>query len=153
MTTPSVTLRLTVAYGQYLETMTSTLNQRLDRFLCFIQFLLGASVFADSRYGWLTGTLIALISAFQFACKPGNTAGHARLQALQYKTLGDEIDKLAHDEALRRLHDIEKNDSTFSTLLCNPARLRALISLDLKPDTTLNRCERVIAALAGGIPR
>ena len=152
MSQPSDTLKLTVHYGYYLEVMTSTLNQRLDRFLCFCQFLLGASVFADSAFGWLIGFLIAAISAAQLACKPGAAAGHARLQAQRYRVLCDDLETLDHATAQARLHDIEKNDSTVNTLLCNPARLRACIALGFRKDASLTRKERLTAWMGGGIP-
>lgn len=152
MTTPSVTLKLTVHYGYYLEVMTSTLNQRADRFLCFCQFLLGASVFAESANGWLIGFLIALISAIQLACKPGAAAGYAKLQAHRYKKLCDALGTLSHDDAQAQLHKIEESDSQANTLLCNPARLRACIALGLKKDAILTRWEKLAACLGGGIP-
>ncbi|EBC4877339.1 hypothetical protein C2W27_14425 [Salmonella enterica] len=152
MKKPSVTLELTVYYSYYLEVMTEALNRRTDRFLCFVQFLLGASVFTDSRYGWLIGFVIALISAVQFSCKPGTAAGHAKLQAHRYKKLCDELPELNRDQVLSRLHKIEENDSQINTRLCNPARLRACIALGLKKDAKLSPCEKVIAYLAGGIP-
>ncbi|HBY9743091.1 Uncharacterised protein [Klebsiella pneumoniae] len=152
MSKPSETLRLTVHYGYYLEVMTSTLNQRLDRFLCFCQFLLGASVFADSTFGWLIGFLIAAISAAQLAYKPGAAAGHAKLQAQRYKILCDELNTLDSAAAQAKLHDIEENDSPINTLLCNPARLRACIALGFQKDAVLTGKERLVACLGGGIP-
>jgi hypothetical protein len=152
MSKPSDTLKLTAHYSYYLEVMTGTLNQRIDRFLCFCQFLLGASVFADSAYGWLIGFLIAAISAAQLAYKPGAAAGHAKLQAHRYKMLCDTLDKLDHDEAQAQLHKIEENDSQINTLLCNPARLRACIALGFKKDATLTSREKLAACLGGGIP-
>lgn len=153
MQKPSLTLPLTAHYSYYLEVMTETLCRRADRFLCFVQFLLGASVFADSRYGWLAGSVIALISAVQFSCKPGALAGHARLQAQRYKKLCDELPALDPAQALAYLHKIEENDSPVNTRLCNPARLRACIALGQKKDTTLTPGEKLMAHLAGGIPQ
>ncbi|WP_339057541.1 hypothetical protein [Candidatus Regiella endosymbiont of Tuberolachnus salignus] len=151
-TQPPRDLLFELYYSYYLEKMTETLNRRIDKLGCFFQMFLGLVVVVNSAYGWLCGILIASMSGFQFSFKPGEVAGHAKNQALKYRQLIDEIEKISPDIIAKKRLEIEKEDSPTLSSLFNPARKRAAITLNYPQEKPLTLNEKCFAWMAGGIP-
>lgn len=153
---PSDELNFEINFNAHLARMTDSLNSRLDKFCCFIQVLMGASIFAQSGYGWLFGIIIAVMSALQLAYKPGEVAGNAKVQALRYQQLADELSILSPEEVRIKRNKIEEQDTSPVMSLFNPARKRTCIALygeDVESNYRLNFQERVVCFIAGGIPK
>ncbi|MGO2460536.1 MAG: hypothetical protein ACTH8P_10165 [Ewingella sp.] len=153
---PSGDLIFEINFNAHLARMTDSLNSRLDKFCCFIQVLLGASIFAQSGYGWLFGIIIAVISALQLAYKPGEAAGNAKVQALRYQQLADELSILSPEEIRNKRNKIEEQDTSPVMSLFNPARKRTSIAIygkDVESEFELNFLERFVCFIAGGIPK
>jgi hypothetical protein len=153
MSQPSDEQKFLVYYNQYLELMTETLNRRCERTLCFCQFLLGSAVFAQSPHGWLFGAAVAVCAAFQYSWNPGEIAANARMQAYRYQLLRDAFDDMTQEELARQISATEQSDSPLMNALLNPARCRAYIALGWPQVEILTRREKIMAWLAGGIPR
>ncbi|WP_340617190.1 hypothetical protein [Xenorhabdus entomophaga] len=145
-----------VNYAYYLEEMTSIYNHRCNQLCSFLQLFLGASVFANTQYGWLFGLFIAFISALQFSLKFGEKAGNAKAQVSRYRILLDELSSLSEDDIIKRMQSIEKSDTQTLSSLKNPARKRTFIALngsDIESNKPLTRLERISSVIGGGIPR
>lgn len=153
---PSDDLIFEINYNAHLARMTETLNGRIDKFCCFVQVLLGATIFAQSSYGWLFGIIIAIMSAFQLAYKPGEAAGNSKVQALRYQQLADELTLLSGEMIRAKRDKIEEQDTAPLTSLFNPARKRTSIALygkDVESGYKLTFQERIFSGIAGGIPK
>jgi hypothetical protein len=145
-----------VNYAYYLEEMTGIYNNRCNQFCAFIQLFLGASVFANTPYGWLFGMFIAFISALQFSLKFGEKAGNAKAQVSRYRMLLDEMPNLSESEILKQMQSIEKSDTQTLSSLKNPARKRTFIALndcDIESNRPLTRLEKISSVIGGGIPK
>lgn len=156
MEQPSDQIKFEVSYSIYLAEMTETFNRRINQFFTFLQFLLGASISGDIRYGWLLGFLIACVSAIQFTVKFGERSGNAKSQVRRYRRLADELPQLDEDQIKVRMQEIEESDPRTLTSLYNPARKRASIALygiDREADHPLTRWEQIVAFISGGIPK
>ncbi|EDV9532938.1 hypothetical protein ZP60_001519 [Salmonella enterica subsp. enterica] len=153
MSQPSNEQRFYVCYNHYLELMTEVLNRRIERWLCFLQFLLGSAIFAQSSFGWLCGAAVALCAAIQFSWNPGKIASNAKIQSYRYQQLRNNFDNLTSEELAHKISIIEKNDSPLVNSLLNPARRRAYIALGWDSPEELTRWEKLMSFFAGGIPR
>ncbi|CCW29791.1 putative Fels-2 prophage protein [Xenorhabdus nematophila F1] len=145
-----------VTYAYYLEEMTGIYNHRCNQLCSFLQLFLGASVFANTQYGWLFGLCIAFISALQFSLKFGEKAGNAKAQVSRYSVLLDDMLNLDESEIIKRKQSIEKSDTQTLSSLKNPARKRTFIHLhdsDTESDRPLTKLEKISAIIGGGIPK
>ncbi|EDC3659603.1 hypothetical protein GPP61_001980 [Salmonella enterica] len=153
MSQPSDEQRFYVCYNHYLELMTEVFNRRIERWLCFLQFLLGSAIFAQSSFGWLCGAAVALCAAIQYSWNPGKIASNAKKQSYRYQQLRNDFDKLTSEELSHKISIIEENDSPLINSLLNPARCRAYIALGWPQPEKLTRWEKLMSFFAGGIPR
>lgn len=135
--------------------MTSTLLGRIDRGASFITLFLGASVFADVPH-WLQyaiATGLCATTVYVIVFQPGACALKAAAQQSAYEDLNAKSGALPDDELSREFAAIQKQDSSVLGALHNAAHVGECIRLDREPNITLSWRERVIAWLAGDLPR
>ncbi|EBW6359715.1 hypothetical protein DPU24_02450 [Salmonella enterica subsp. enterica serovar Oranienburg] len=85
-------------------------------------------------------------------------AAKASLQACRYYDLICRLNTLTDSELREQLHVLERDDSRTLNVFFNPARIRAYIMLGGAESAeqelaTMNRREKLFAAMAGGIPQ
>ncbi|MGF6936832.1 hypothetical protein OKW41_005994 [Paraburkholderia sp. UCT70] len=144
-----------LGYSARLERMTSTLLGRIDRGTSFAQLFLGASIFANGP-NWLQyviATLLCAITVFVIVYQPAVKQMLAAAQRDAYDCLLVKARDLPDAEISEQLVAIQKQDSAVLGALCNPAHLGECIRLDREPNVTLDRHERLVAWLAGDLPR
>ncbi|MGJ3447404.1 hypothetical protein [Enterobacter sp. PTB] len=139
-------------YCYWLETMTETLNRRIETIMNAIMLFLGALVSGTHHFSWLFGIIIAILSACRVAWQFGKKAEAARQQAKRYGVLAHEMDELDLSEVKARLSMIEEFDSVTLNSLFNPARNRACISLNNNHRESLTVMEKFTSLLGGGVP-
>ncbi|MFP9230162.1 hypothetical protein [Pectobacterium cacticida] len=140
-------------YSYYLEVMTEILNRRVDTAINAVILTLGAAVFANSSYGRLFGGIVAVLTGFRIACKFSQKAANAKAQTLRYSRLIDDAHGLTPSDISHRLSTLEEFDSDTLSSLLNPARQRAIIKMGLPNSESLSLFEKLMAFLAGGIPK
>lgn len=153
MPRPSDEQKFNLYYNQYLELMVETFNRRFERWLCFLQFLLGSTIFAQSSFGWFCGAAVALCAAIQYSWNPGKIASNAKMQSYRYQQLRNNFDNLTSEELSHKISIIKESDSPPVNALLNPARCRAYIALGWPSPEELTRWEKLMSFFAGGIPR
>ncbi|HAU4403173.1 TPA: hypothetical protein ACQVJ5_003671 [Serratia marcescens] len=147
-------LRFRIWYSYWLEVMTETINRRIDLTANAVMLILGAGIFANSGLSQLFGAIVAIISGIRVAFQHGKKSEAARQQAKRYLSLINEMHNLSVDEMNARVNMLEEFDSNALSSLFNPARNRAMISLGKKKHhEKLSIVERLVSALAGGVPR
>jgi hypothetical protein len=144
-----------LGYSARLERMTSTLLGRIDRGTSFAQLFLGASVFANvpNWLQYLIATSLCGITIFVIVYQPAVKQMLAAAQRDAYDGLLAKSKLLSDTEISEQLVTIQKQDSAVLGALCNPAHVGECIRLDREPNVSLNRHERVMAWLAGDLPR
>lgn len=139
-------------YCYWLETMTETLNRRIETIMNAIMLILGAMVSGAHHFSWLFGIIIAVLSGCRVAWQFGKKAEAARQQAKRYGVLAHEMGTLEPAEIKARLGMIEEFDSAPLSSLFNPARNRACISLNNRHREHLTLIEKLTSLLGGGVP-
>lgn len=144
-----------LGYSARLERMTSTLLGRIDRGTSFAQLFLGAAVFANvpNWLQYLIATLLCAITVFVIVYQPAVKQMLAAAQRDSYDGLLAKSKFLSDTEISEQLVAIQKQDSTVLGALCNPAHLGECIRLDREANVTLDTHERLVAWLAGDLPR
>lgn len=144
-----------LGYSARLESMTSTLLGRIDRGTSFAQLFLGASVFANgpSWLQYVIATLLCGITVFVIVYQPAVKQMLAAAQHDAYECLLTKSKLLSDEDIAEHLVAIQKQDSAVLGALCNPAHVGECIRLEREPNVRLNRHERLIAWMAGDLPR
>lgn len=147
-------LEFTVYNSLNIEKLSETMNARADRLCAFLLILLGSAVFASIGSAFWLGFMVAVISATQFVCRFGESAGAARAQKLRYTSLLNRMSKLSDTELAEQLERIEDHDgrplAAVEEIAFNKARLmRGCKETELD---TLSRPARVLAYFIGGNP-
>ncbi|AVY99415.1 hypothetical protein DAI21_18040 [Lelliottia sp. WB101] len=147
----SFDIKFRLAYSYHLEYFTSVLLRRFDKFLLFIQFVLGSAVVTDRGPSFVYGVLVAVIAGLQFVIKPGEVAGAAKQQARHYSELLDDYiaEAIDTDTVRKKIKIIEKSDSDAPASLKAPAWNAAAISLDSEGRDATNLLGRFFIWLCG----
>lgn len=145
-------LEFQIAYSSRLERMTAVLLSRIDRVVTFAQLLFGASVFANAPH-IPAGILIAAFAAYSFVYQPGIKSMQALTQKQKYDELLAQAPKLTDDELRTRFYALQENDLLEIGSLCHAAHVGEEIRLGHSPSIVLSRYERLMAWLAGDLPR
>jgi hypothetical protein len=145
-------LEFQIAYSSRLERMIAILLSRIDRVVTFAQILLGASVFAHAPY-IPVGTLITVFAAYSFVYQPGIKSMQALTQKQKYDDLLAQALKLTDDELKARFYALQENDVPEIGELCHAAHMGEEIRLGHPPSVVLSKYERLVAWLAGDLPR
>jgi len=144
-----------LGFSARLERMTSTLLGRIDRGTSFAQLFLGAAVFANGP-NWVQNsiaTLLCAITVFVIVYQPAVKQMLAATQRDAYDSLHAQSASLSDEQISEQLLAIQRQDSAVLGALYNPAHFGECIRLNREPNVTLNRHERLIAWLAGDLPR
>ncbi|HEJ8280784.1 TPA: hypothetical protein SML19_001244 [Klebsiella oxytoca] len=148
----TVNLIFQATYCYYLEVMTETFNRRTDNLMNFLLILTGGLTSIGVQFGWLCGILAVFFSAYRVAYKPADKAARAEAQKKRYSRLLSDIPAAPNAEIARRIAELEEFDSSAPTSLYNPARNRTSVELRLDIES-LTKFEKIMALLAGGIPK
>ncbi|AHM72987.1 hypothetical protein [Yersinia hibernica] len=141
-------------YSHHLELMHATLMGRIDKLLSILLLVLGGSAFAQFGSLFIFGAAVALVSAFQFVCQPGNESGRSLEHARKYLQLITIEPTLTDEELFKRFIEAQSLDNLPWGTLKNAAYKRAAIKLNLIDETPpLTFIERCVARMAGDLPR
>ncbi|MEF9677008.1 hypothetical protein ABRQ00_13000 [Pectobacterium aroidearum] len=140
-------------YSYNLETMTMIFHSRIDKLLTAIQLISGTAVIANTGLGWFFALPVVVIATTQLIWQPSIIAERASVQCRQYADLLYNSDTLPAEDIFKALKTLHHTDSTPFGSLLNPAYKRAAISSGLPDDTTLTTYEKVMAWIAGDLPR
>lgn len=140
-------------YSFHLNTMQATLLARLDKLLSFTLLLLGSAVAAS--FGWQAalGFIVAALSAIQFVWQPGRASMLAERQAAAYRTLLGQTSQLDTIQLQQSYQQLQQSDPAEIGSLRDPAFKRAVIALDLEDTIALTPWQRIMAWLAGDLPK
>jgi hypothetical protein len=153
MTQTKHELLFAIHYAIRLEKMTANLMGRLDRVSSFVQLLLGAAVFADSPYQKLIGIILVLTSMFAFVWQPAGKAAQARSQKQEYERLLVAASSMAEDALATSIQEVRAKNSDEIGALCTAAHIGVEISMGLVQSVRLSPREKIVAWLAGDLPR
>ncbi|CAH3740095.1 hypothetical protein [Enterobacter hormaechei] len=146
-------LEFDIHYSFFIEKMNYTLLNRIDKGITLVLIVLGFSVFAPYNNMFLFGVAVAILSVLQLVYQFGQEAGLSKEQMRQYKRMLVEFSTLSDDDLRTRYLKIQDADSNPWQSLQDAAFKRTCIALGRKDDTELSFFHRVIAWLAGDLPR
>jgi hypothetical protein len=153
MTRPELIFQ--ICLSARLERMTATLLGRVDRGASFLTLFLSASIFAGVA-SWLQysiAVMLCAITCFTIVYQPATRAVQANLQRAAYDALYARASSLTNEQLHEELNKLQQQDSVVLGALYNPAHFGEAVRLDLEPNVQMTRYERVMAWLAGDLPR
>lgn len=145
-------IAFSISYSIRLEKMQSTFLARIDRASNFCQLLLGIAVIA-TNLPILTGILVSTLAAFSFVYQPAIKSIEARAQKQKYEKLQGIFATLTDKELTAQFGEIQATDSLVIGSLMHPAHFSEYIRLGKNPDYELTRFEKLVAFIAGDLPR
>lgn len=145
-----------IRYSFHIETMQATFYNRLDKFLTFVQIMLGSAIFAAYGSIPLFGAVVAAISAVSFVWQPGKAAMLCEVQAKKMKELINKPSTISVEDLHAAYLRAEEGDTPTLGLLRDAAHKRALIALnrgDEAKKILLSRTEKIFAWFSGDLPK
>lgn len=97
--------------------------------------------------------MVVLSSAYTLVYQPGSKAALADLQKRQYESLCARMTSLSDDDLRDAYAKVQENDSAEVGALCDAAYNGELIRLGHPPKHDLSRREKILAWIAGDLPR
>lgn len=149
-------LLIKIRYSFHIETMQETFYSKLDRYITFIQIILGSAIFASFGSTPLLGAIVTVISVASFVWQPGKTAMLCSIQARKMKMLLNKAPDLSDEELRAAFINAEEGDNPTLGLLRDVAYKRALIALGYSSEAesiTLTTSEKIAAWFAGDLPK
>lgn len=138
-----------IYYGYAYENLNKRFYTAIDNITTFILLIMGASIMMPITNNWLSGFVIALISAMSFVLKPGIKSEQSKQQAKRYSDL---ILDMKHDtpDIVNKLKQVTDTDTDGVGILQNVALTRAgmMLGLNTQKDK-LSYLELIVARLAG----
>lgn len=136
-----------------IERMTAYLFGRIDKFINFVQFVLGAAAFSPIASLHVIGILLVLMSTYSLVYQPGTKAALAEIQKRKYEMLCTKMGGMS-DEELRIDHsEIQKDDSSEIEAICKISEYGEYMRVGAEPPMTLGFFDNVIGFLAGDRPK
>lgn len=153
-------LHFEVAFSYCYENMMYKFFARLDKLVSFL-LLFSAIGVVSNVSNWLSGTVIAALTAFQFVYQPASRAQQAKTQAKFYLQQFRKRESVSDDDLRSVLDRGTAADSDTVDLLHHPARLAALALLgypsnncfrDIDRQRQMTFFERLAVRFAGDWP-
>ncbi|GAA4493366.1 hypothetical protein [Pseudaeromonas paramecii] len=146
-------LQFQLSYSYFMESMHARLYSRVDKLLTFAQLVLGSSVFASFGENWFLGLALVILSAISFVWQPAAKSHVYAGRADNYAKLMYRADELTDQELESQLTSTVEDIFDEVGALTSAAYMRAAIQLGRQCDTKLSGIEKVLAWLAGDLPR
>src|SRR5260363_220369 len=153
MTRPELIFQ--IGLSARLERMTATLLGRMDRGASFLTLFLSASIFANVA-SWLQyaiAVMLCAITFFTLVYQPAAQAVQANFQRAAYDDLYARADVLTDRQLHDELNKLQQQDSAVPGALSHPAHFGEAVRLNLEPNVRMMRYEKIVAWLAGDLPR
>lgn len=153
MTRPELIFQ--IGLSARLERMTATLLGRMDRGASFLTLFLSASIFANVA-SWLQyaiAVMLCAITFFTLVYQPAAKAVQANFQRAAYDDLYARADVLTDRQLHDELNKLQQQDSAVPGALYHPAHFGEAVRLNLEPNVRMMRYEKIVAWLAGDLPR
>lgn len=141
-----------IGFSIRLEKMHCTLLGRFDRASNFLQLLLGIAVVATS-WPVVVGIAVSTLAAISFVYQPACKSIEAKIQKQKYEKLQARASTLTDSELEAEFAEVQAGDSVAIGSLLHPAHVGECIRLERTVDVSLTWYEKLMAFLAGDLPR